>query len=229
MNSEKLGLNAFEKVFVAVIPVILAVIFYFLPSLLPLVGKIPFLADNQLIHFITRLEGDWIHWLLSGIGLIAGILIALYIFTEILKMEVHRDYMIIDIFDRKTEIQKRDIESVFKEGKRLVIVNKDGLELLRESTDHSTERLKNAFQKFHYPWVSHDPHAEVFFEWSVDQKELSRRANDILYDRRQALRDEEEKKSKNLRQDLMEIGIVVKDEGSRQYIRITDKESSQEF
>lgn len=229
MNSEKLGINIVEKVLIVMIPFILSAIFYFLPSLLLLIKKIPFLSDNQLITFITDIENNWIHWLLAGVGLVIGIFLSLYIFSEILKMEVHRDYIVIDIFDKKSKIQKSEIESVFKEDKKLIIIDKNGLELLREHTDYSADRLQNSFQRFHYPWKNHDPHAEDFFEWSVDHEDLSSRANDMLYERRKAKRDDEEKNVKNLRLDLMEIGIVVKDEGGREYIRFANNRTSQEI
>lgn len=227
MNSEKLGTNTVEKMLIAVIPIILSAIFYFLPSLLLLARMIPFLSDSQAIDFITGLEGNWLQWVLAIIGLVIGGFLSIYIYTEILKMEINRDFVVIDIFDKKTEILKSDIESVFKEGKKLVIIDKEGFELLREDTDYSAERLKNTFKKFHYPWVSQDPHAEAFFEWSVNHRDVGQRANDILYDRLQAKRDDEDKKVKELRQDLMEMGVVVKDEGNRQYIRLDNNRGSQ--
>lgn len=137
---------------------------------------------------------------------------------------MYRDYILIDIFDKKTKILKSDIESIFKEKKKLVIIDINGLEFLRENTDYSPGRLKDVFQKYHYPWVKNDPHSGEFFEWSTDHTDLNERANDILYNRRQAMRADEEKTVKNLRQDLMEIGIVVKDKGDRQYVRITDRQ-----
>ncbi|AKG72861.1 YqeB family protein [Salinicoccus halodurans] len=224
MSNEKLGLNTIEKTLVVAIPIILSIVSYFLPSLLLLIQEIPFLSDNQLVNFITGLESAWIRWVLAGIGFIAGILLSLYIYTEILKIEVYRDYILIDIFDKKTKILKSDIESIFKEKKKLVIIDINGLEFLRENTDYSPGRLKDVFQKYHYPWVKNDPHSGEFFEWSTDHTDLNERANDILYNRRQAMRADEEKTVKNLRQDLMEIGIVVKDKGDRQYVRITDRQ-----
>ena len=223
MNSEKLGLNAAEKAFIMAIPIAGAIIFYFLPSLLLLIKKIPFLSDNQLINFIAGLESGWVHWLLAGIGLVAGALFSAYIYTEILKIEVDGNHIVIDIHDMKSEVYRSDIESIFKEGKMLVITDNAGLELLGETTDYPPGRLKDTFQKYHYPWTDHDPRSAQFFEWVTDHENLSERANDILYNRRQAKRDDEEKRVRNLRQDLMEIGIVVKDKNGRQYVRIADR------
>src|SRR5699024_9727059 len=190
--------------FIMAIPIAGAIIFYFLPSLLLLIKKIPFLSDNQLINFIAGLESGWVHWLLAGIGLVAGALFSAYIYTEILKIDVDGNHIV-------------------KEGKMLVITDNAGLELLRETTDYPPGRLKDTFQKYHYPWTDHDPRSAQFFEWVTDHENLSERANDILYNRRQAKRDDEEKRVRNLRQDLMEIGIVVKDKNGRQYVRIADR------
>lgn len=220
MNNEKLGLNGFEKALIVIIPILTAVISYYLPSIFRWMEVIPFLSDNQLINFITGIESRWMNRGLAIVGFILGVFLSIFIFTEILKMEVNRDYVVVDIFDKKSEIKKTDIQSVFKEGKKLVIIGNDGYELLRQDTDYSTAKLKSAFQKYHYPWVSEDPYINEFFKWTVSNEELSETANMILYERRQAKRDDDEKKVKNLNQDLMELGIVVKDCNNAQFARL---------
>lgn len=220
MNNEKLGLNGFEKALIVIIPILTAVISYYLPSIFRWMEVIPFLSDNQLINFITGIESRWMNRGLAIVGFILGVFLSFFIFTEILKMEVNRDYVVVDIFDKKSEIKKTDIQSVFKEGKKLVIIGNDGYELLRQDTDYSTAKLKSAFQKYHYPWVSEDPYINEFFKWTVSNEELSETANMILYERRQAKRDDDEKKVKNLNQDLMELGVVVKDSNNAQFVRV---------
>lgn len=220
MNNEKLGLNGFEKALIVIIPILTAVISYYLPSIFRWMEVIPFLSDNQLINFITGIESRWMNRGLAIVGFILGVFLSIFIFTEILKMEVNRDYVVVDIFDKKSEIKKTDIQSVFKEGKKLVIIGNDGYELLRQDTDYSTAKLKSAFQKYHYPWVSEDPYINEFFKWTVSNEELSETANMILYERRQAKRDDDEKKVKNLNQDLMELGVVVKDCNNAQFVRV---------
>lgn len=220
MNSEKLGLNAFEKGLIMIIPILMAVIFYYLPSVVQWIEMIPFLSDNQLINFITGIESSWLNRGLAILGFITGVFLSIFIFTEILKLEVNRDHVVVDIFDKKSEIRKSDIQSVFKEGKKLVIIGKDGFELLRQETDYSTAKLENTFQKFHYPWVREDPYINEFFKWTAGHDELSDTANAILYERRQAKRDDDEKKVKNLKNDLMELGIVVKDSNNSQFVRV---------
>lgn len=220
MNSEKLGLNGFEKGLIVLIPILTAVIFYYLPFIFGWIEMIPFLSDNQLINFITSIENSWLNRGLAIVGFIIGLFLSIFIFTEILKMEVNRDYVTVDIFDKKSEIKKIDIQSVFKEGKELVIIGNDGSELLRQNTDYSAAKLKSAFQKFHYPWVSEDPYINEFFKWTVDHEKLVETANTILYERRQAKRDDDEKKVKNLKDDLIELGVVVKDCNNAQLVRI---------
>lgn len=222
MNSEKLGLNALQKGLIAIIPILSAGIFYYLPFLVGLIEMIPFLSDNQLINFITGIESSWLNWGLAALGLISGVFLSIFIFTEILKMEVNRDYVVVDIFDKKSEIKKSDIQSVFKEGKKLVIINNDGYELVRQDTDYSEAKLKDAFQKFHYPWTGEDPYTDEFFKWSAGHEDVDEMANTILYERKQAKKEDDEKKVKDLRQDLMELGVVVKDSDNGQFVRLVD-------
>ena len=220
MNSEKLGLNGFEKTLIVIIPILMAVIFYYLPSVVHWIEMMPFLSDNQLINFITGIESSWLNRGLGAVGFISGVFLSIFIYTEILKMEVNRDYVVVDIFDKKSEIQKLDIQCVFKEEKKLVIIGHDGFEILRQDTDYSTEKLQNAFQKFHYPWVSEDPYINEFFKWTAGHDELSETANTILYERRLAKRDDDENKVKDLRHDLMELGVIVKDCNNAQFVRL---------
>src|SRR5699024_6697677 len=101
MNSEKLGLNGFEKGLIVLIPILTAVIFYYLPFIFGWIEMIPFLSDNQLINFITSIENSWLNRGLAIVGFIIGLFLSIFIFTEILKMEVNRDYVTVDIFDKK--------------------------------------------------------------------------------------------------------------------------------
>ena len=226
MNNEKLGLNVFEKALIIILPVILAVIFYFLPSLTPFIEIIPFIPSHLLVDFITAPGAGWINWMLAVIGLISGAFLSIYTFNDILKIELNRENVTVDIFDEKSEIQKSNIESIFKEGKSLVFIDKEGYEIVRENTDHSAVKLKDTFQKFNYPWVNEDPHHHEFFKWTVDHEDISERANTILYERRQAKRDNENERVKDLRHDLMELHIVVKDIQNSQFIRLVSQEQA---
>lgn len=226
-NSEKLGLNVVEKALVAILPIILAILGYFLPSLLFLIRKIPFLSDNQLLNSVSGLNAQWILWTLSIAGLLLGIILSMFIYSDILKLEVNKNYITVEKDDRKFDIEKKDISSIFKDRKNLIILNNDSLELLNESTDYTVEQLRETFTRFHYPWAEEDPYIDDYFEWKIDHSELNQQANRILYDRRQALRDDDEKKSKDLKNDLSELGVIVKDHDKKQFVRIIKRQENE--
>ncbi|WP_442950325.1 CysS/YqeB C-terminal domain-containing protein [Paenibacillus sp. E194] len=48
---------------------------------------------------------------------------------------------------------------------------------------------------------------------------VEKNANAILYERRNAIREGDKKKATNLKMDLRELGIVVKNQGEDQYVR----------
>lgn len=216
----KITLTFFEKVTVILTPFLLSGIAYAILVNLLYIKKILIIGDNMLFNLIERYYSDWLVWVIVGIVFIVGIFIAMYIYSEILKITVERDRLQVHFKDKQTEILKKDIMVIFKEKKELVIVTMDGRERVRANTDYNEARLQSIFSQERYPWKAADPFRDAFYKWQLNDDALAERANDILYKRREAIREDEESVRDELKADLSELDIVVKDVKKEQYIRL---------
>lgn len=216
----KITLTFLEKMTVVITPFLLSGIAYAILANLLYIKKIPVIGDHMLFNLIERYYSDWIVWVIVGIVFIVGIFIAMYIYSEILKITVERDRLHINFKDKQTEILKKDIMAIFKEQKELVIITMDGRERIRAKTDYSEARLQYIFNQERYPWQEADPYKDAFYKWQLNDDGITEQANDILYKRREAIREDEESVRDELKADLSELGIVVKDVKKAQYIRV---------
>lgn len=218
-QSEKLGLTLLEKSVVFLIPVITTIIGYFLKPIVNLIQHVPILSDFTVVRLVHEFEASWLIWVLTGLGLIIGLFLAMMTYDEILKLNITRDGIRIDIYGESNIIDKNEFGVAFKEGKRLFIFSQKGRELLQEETAYKTEDLKTVFTRFNYKWADSDPYQGEYFKWMLDDARVSPRANDILYNRKEAYRTGDEDQLTALKDDLDEINIYVKDEGEIQWIR----------
>ncbi len=201
---------------------------WFMPKLAHWVGKLSFIPFSGAIEWFFSLNTPWMTWVGLVIGMIVGLLFSMYVFSETVKMKVTDEAMELTAKEQKRRMTKAEISAIYLEHKQLVFLGEKGEELLREEKPEvSTEKIREAFLIYDYAWKDTDPYAGAYFLWVEQHPELGELANTLLASREKALREEEAKKAKTIRQELANLGIVVYDEGSRQYIRIADLEASQ--
>ena len=112
---------------------------------------------------------------------------------------------------------------MFLDGKQLVLLGHETDELAREGGDlPDAERLEAAFRAHGYPWVpGGDPHKDEYRRWVEDLPDLPAGADAVLKARARALDRGDKEDAAQLRQELGKLGIVVRDEGKRQFWRRT--------
>lgn len=120
---------------------------------------------------------------------------------------------------QSTIIRKSEVKEIFMEDNNVVITGNKGQELLSEKTDIKKEKIREIFLYHHYLWCEQDPYVDEFKLWALEDHLLGENTNSILYERRNAIREGDKKKAKNLKMDLNELGVVVKDQGKDQYVR----------
>ncbi|PKG21732.1 hypothetical protein CWS01_20755 [Niallia nealsonii] len=92
-------------------------------------------------------------------------------------------------------------------------------ELYRENTDIKISKAQDTFAMHVYPWKKKDPHANEYRKWNLNDVDFSKEITNILYARRIALREQNKKEAKYLREDLNELGVVVRDQDGHQHVR----------
>jgi len=218
-NTSKIGMGFLEKLIAILFPVVLGTIGWFLPKLLELVKRIPIFSDSNVIKLLNSFNPFWVSIILMFVGGVIGILLSLTIYSEALKMNVNNQEVMINKDDKEKRIRKSEIKEIFVEDNTIVIIGNKGQELLSEKTDIKRNKIKEIFLYHHYPWSEQDPYVDEFALWTLEDNTFGEKANAILYERRNAIREGEKKKVKNLKKDLSELGIVVKDRNEDQYVR----------
>ncbi|WP_071393353.1 YqeB family protein [Bacillus tuaregi] len=218
-HTSTIGLSFMEKLVALLFPIVLGTIGWFLPKLLDLVKKIPFVSDAKVIQLLESFNPFWVSIILMIAGVVIGVLLSLTVYSEALKMSISDQEILINKDDKEKRIGKSEVKAIFMEGQTIVMTGHKGQELLSERTDIKQESIREMLQYHQYPWCEQDPYADEFKLWTLENHTVGEKAHAILYERRNAIRDGDKKKAKNFKLDLNELGIVVKDEGENQYVR----------
>jgi len=218
-NTATIGMGFLEKLFAVCFPVVLGTIGWFIPKLLDFIKGIPLFSDSKIIQLLELFNPFWVSTILMSAGVVIGVLLSLTVYSEALKMSVNDQEILINKDNHEKIIKKPEVKEIFMEKNEDVITGNKGQELLREKTDITKEKIRKIFRTYHYPWCEQDPYADEYVLWTLDDHTLGEKVNSILYERRKAIREGDKKKAKNLKMDLNELGVVVKDQGENQYVR----------
>lgn len=178
---------------------------------------VPFQGPLELINSIPAVIALPV---MIGLGLTAGLVFGVMAVREELSVTV--DYEEVKLkrggFDRT--IGRSAIATVFRDRKELVFLGADTNELARELIDQPTAELSAAFTRYGYPWrADGDPQRDEFRVWSPQTVGLPVGASALLTVRAKALSDDKTDEARTYRDELARLGIVVRDEGGKQYWR----------
>ncbi|MER7897262.1 hypothetical protein ABTX62_14375 [Streptomyces sp. NPDC096046] len=101
-----------------------------------------------------------------------------------------------------------------------VLLAPDGLERARERCGLNRRRLTDALTAHGYAWEEQDPYHAEFRRWVPGTPGLPAGADALLRARAQAREDEQAGEARELRGELLRLGVVVRDEERRQYVRV---------
>ncbi|MEU7614587.1 hypothetical protein AB0M91_05290 [Micromonospora rifamycinica] len=153
------------------------------------------------------------------LGMLAGLLVAHVGTRERLIVTVDRGGVRLrrDGVDR--DLLRRCVTAVFTDRRELVLLGPAGEELTRERSDLSRRRLRDAFREHGWPWQDADPHREAYRRWVEGLPDLPPGADPLLRARQRAVEADRERDAREMRGELARLGVVVRDEGKRQYWR----------
>lgn len=160
------------------------------------------------------------------IGAVAGVVLALIGAHEALQLTVSDTRAKLRRMDVPTEADRADVTSVFLDGKHLVLQGKGGEELGREKSDLQAKKVRAAFVAHGYAWSDDgDPFKDQYRLWVEDLPDLPPGANPLLKARGKALDKDEASDLRELRSELLKLGVVVREEKKRQYVRVVTPSS----
>ncbi|OWV13732.1 hypothetical protein B5D80_00990 [Micromonospora wenchangensis] len=161
------------------------------------------------------------------LGVLAGLFVAHVGTRERLIVTVDRSGVRWrrDGVDR--ELPRHTVTAVFVDGRELVLLGPAGAELTRERSDLSRRRLRDAFDGHGWPWRDADPHRDAYRRWVEGLPDLPPGADPLLRARQRAVDADRGRDVRELRGELARIGVVVRDEGGRQYWRVAPRPGGQ--
>ena len=225
-NETVLGLTTGEKVLLSIIPPILgALLGWFIPTIADWATNIPLIPLEAALEWIASLESQWVSVIAAFIGVLAGVFFVFYAFSESLKITITDEEVKLYVNEKENNIHKKEISTIYMEGKDLVFLSTNGSELFRGQPESKKELVSEAFKKHWYPWEDKDPYENQYQRWVEDHPDYPQHVNALLSARERALKNDESEEAKVLRKDLADYGVVIRDQDKRQYVRIVKGEN----
>jgi hypothetical protein len=162
-----------------------------------------------------------------ALGVAGGVVVALLAEQDYVTVTVTDDQVTLTRGGSSRRVRRASIGAVFLDGKQLVVLGHATDELAREGGDlPDAGRLEAAFGAHGFPWVpGGDPHKAEYRRWVEELPGLPAGANAILKARARALDRGDKEDAAQLRQELGQLGIVVREEAKHQLWRRTRPET----
>ncbi|MEV7328930.1 hypothetical protein [Micromonospora sp. NPDC093244] len=182
--------------------------------------RLPWVPFRGLVEWLDRLPEPQATIGTIAVGVLAGLVIAGIGTAERLIVTVDAAQVRLRRADADQAVARAETRAVFVDDGHLVLLDADGAELVREATDLPSDRLAAAFRAHGWGWADADPHRPAYRLWVPDLPGLPGGADALLRARERALDRDRRDDVRELRRELGRIGVVVRDEGKRQYWRV---------
>lgn len=173
------------------------------------------------LRVLAQLSTGWAVLVTTLLGVAAGLWLAQTARKESLSVTVTRSHIDPSQAGDDHYLPGDRIGAVFRDGSDLVLLDTRTTELARQkASDLSWNRLREAFERFDYPWRgSTDPHDREFRRWVDGHPDLDTTAHDLLRARTRAIKDGKSGAAAETQDRLGATGIVVRDRGGTQEYR----------
>ncbi|MEU8331481.1 hypothetical protein [Micromonospora sp. NPDC048839] len=185
--------------------------------------RLPWVPFGDLVEWLDRLPEPQATLGAVGVGVLAGLVVAGIGTAERLIVTVDAAQVRLRRSDQDRAVARVDTRVAFLADKHLVLLDGDGAELVRESTDLPAARLAEAFRTHGWSWADDDPHRSAYRLWVPDLPGLPAGADALLRARERAIERDRRDDARELRRELGLLGVVLRDEGKRQYWRLTTR------
>lgn len=156
-----------------------------------------------------------------AIGALAGLVFAFFAAAESLTVTVSSGQAVLARGGQSRVVHRGAVQVVFLDGKHLVLLGPAGEELAREPSDLEADRVRDAFRQHGFPWRDGgDPYRDEYRRWVPETPELPSGADALLKARAKAIDKGDGGDAADLRAELVKLGVVVRDEKKRQYVRV---------
>jgi hypothetical protein len=180
----------------------------------------PWVPFKGLLTLVDSIPEPWATLGALGIGLVGGLVLSLMWHSEWLAVTVSPERVTVEGDEYAAEFDRSDIAAVFVDRSNLVLLGHDSGELVRRPSELDVAALKASFTRHDYPWRDGDPYAGEYRRWVPDLEGLPPGANALLAQRAKRLSALDDADARELRAELVKLGVVVRDEKRKQYWRL---------
>ncbi|SCF34031.1 hypothetical protein GA0074695_5804 [Micromonospora viridifaciens] len=184
------------------------------------VADLPWFPFQGWFRLLDRLPDERAYPSGAAVLALVGLVVAYVGARERLTVTVGRAEVRLHRDGHGRDIARAEVAGVFLDGAALVLLDAEGGELAREKSDLDQGRLRTAFTGQGWPWLEQDPHRAAYRRWVDGLPGLPAGADALLRARQEALDDGRGGEARELRGELGRLGVVIRDEGKRQYWRL---------
>ena len=178
---------------------------------------VPYKGPLELVDSIPE---PWATLGALAIGVVGGLVLSVMWHAERLGVTVSTERVLLEGDEYTASFDRADVAAVFVDRKQLVLLGHDTGELARRPSELEVSALKAVFTRYDYPWRDGDPHAGEYRRWVPDMPGLPPAANALLAARAKRLKSLDDSDAKELRAELVKLGVIVRDEKKKQYWRL---------
>ncbi|MEW2610558.1 hypothetical protein AB0937_10165 [Streptomyces sp. NPDC047880] len=191
-----------------------------LPLLARLLLALPWAPLEGPAELLTSVPEPALTLGTTGVGVLGGLLLGFTAVHESLSVRVCDTHVTLAVRGGVQEFTREEAAVFFRDGKQLVLLGPDTLERARERSGLNWRRLADTLTAHGYTWVEQDPHHAEFRRWVPGAPGLPTGADALLRARAQARKDGDGAEARELHGELLRLGVVVRDEDRRQYVRV---------
>ncbi|MEU7146228.1 hypothetical protein ABZ942_42800 [Nocardia sp. NPDC046473] len=176
------------------------------------------------IKLAMSVPTGWLVLVTTLVGTVAGVVLYEAARTESLTITIADDYVELVKEGRAQHVPRRHVAAVFREDADLMLTDRNKRRLARfGANDLSRNDIEHAFRGHGYPWLDqNDPFGADYVRWVEGRPETGKAVDAVLRARRRALADEKPLDVEELDEELLELGIDVRDRDGEQHIRVFD-------
>ncbi|MET8826892.1 hypothetical protein ABZX40_04575 [Streptomyces sp. NPDC004610] len=154
-----------------------------------------------------------------AVGAALGLLVGVIGLHESLTVHISRSRVTFNIRETTDTFTRDRIGMAVRDGKHLVLLAPNGMEIAREHSGLRWQQVADTFTAHGYTWADTDPYRDAFRRWVPGTPGLPAGADALLVARAATRKSDDTKDARELRLELLRLGVVVRDDGKRQYWR----------
>lgn len=220
-RAKKLQFTKIDTVLIWLLPpVIGTVIGWLLPTWAGAASKLPWIPFIKgPLDLIASFDSPWTIVVTTILGIITGIILTILAYNYTLMITITTQKLSFGLEQEVWYFLKKDIQVVFMEGKEVIVLSNDDIELFRCKTELKARHIKAALAEYDYLFAVKNPFENEFKKWVPELPELSRSAHALLKARERSVKENDLKNCLELSIELAKIGISVRDRNQQQYFR----------